>query len=65
MTIGEKLMQYYGYLKEQAGLDGKVELAKETQLPGTKASTAPDSEENIRKFREAVEEITGERPPSF
>ncbi len=63
--MGEKLMQYYSYVEEEEGLSGKIELAKETNLPGTKASTEPDSEENLELFREAIEEITGETPPQL
>lgn len=61
--MGEKLMEMYSFVEEHAGLSGKIELAKETNLPGTKAATAPDSEENLERFREAVAEITGEEPP--
>jgi len=61
--MGEKLMEYYSIVEDEEGLTGKMELAKKTNLPGTKAATAPDSEENIETFREAVEEILNERPP--
>lgn len=61
--MGEKLMEYYEYMNDRDGLMGKMELAKETNLPSTKASTAEDSEENIRLLREAIQEITGELPP--
>jgi hypothetical protein len=63
--MGEKLMEYYSYVEEAEGLSGKIELAKETNLPGTKASTEPDSEENLELFREAIEDITGETPPQL
>jgi hypothetical protein len=63
--MGEKLMEYYSFVEQREGLTGKMELAKKTNLPGTKASTAPDSDENVQRFREAVEEITGEQPPEF
>jgi len=63
--MGEKLMEYYSLVEEEEGLSGKIELAKETNLPGTKASTAPDSRENIQLFRDAVEDILGEKPPEF
>ena len=62
---GDKLMEYYSYMEEQQGLEGKIELAKETNLPETKASTAVDSKENIRMFREAIEEILGKQPPKL
>jgi hypothetical protein len=61
--MGEKLMEYYSLVEEQEGLTGKMELAERTQLPGTKASTAPDSEENIERFREVSADILDEDPP--
>ena len=61
--MGEKLMKYYSLVEEKEGYNGKIELAKKTNLPGTKASTAPDSTENIQMFRDAVEDILGEEPP--
>jgi hypothetical protein len=61
--MGEKLMEYYSLVEEKEGLSGKMNLAKKTNMPGTKASTAPDSEEHIETFRSAVEDILGERPP--
>ena len=61
--MGEKLMEYYSLVEEEEGLSGKMELAKQTNLPGTKASTAPDSQENIQLFEDAVEDILDEEPP--
>jgi hypothetical protein len=61
--MGEKLMEYYTLVEKREGLSGKIALAQETNLPGPKASTAPDSDENVEMFREAVEEILGEEPP--
>jgi len=63
--MGEKLIEYYSLVEEKEGINGKIELAKETNLPGTKASTAPDSEENIELFRDALEDILGEEPPQL
>lgn len=61
--MGEKLMEYYDYIDEEEGLMGKMELAKKTNLPSTKASTAEDSPENVQMLRDAIQEITGEAPP--
>lgn len=61
--MGEKLMEYYTLVEQEEGFSGKIELAKKTNLPGTKASTAPDSQENIQLFRDALEDILGEEPP--
>jgi hypothetical protein len=63
--MGEKLMEFYSVVEEREGLSGKIELAKQTNLPGTKAATAPDSEENVERFREAVTDILGEEPPEL
>jgi hypothetical protein len=63
--MGEKLMEYYSFVEKHEGVSGKIELAKRTNLPGTKASTAPDSDERLREFREAAKDITGEVPPGF
>lgn len=61
--MGEKLMEYYEYIQEEMGYSGKIELAKVTNLPSSKAATKPDSEENIESLREGIEELTGEKPP--
>ncbi len=63
--MGEKLMEFYSVVEEREGLSGKIELAKQTNLPGTKAATAPDSAENVERFREAVTDILGEEPPEL
>lgn len=63
--MGEKLIRYYNYLAEREGLSGKVELAQRTKIPSTRASTVPDSAENVALFREAIADLTGEQPPRF
>jgi len=65
LFIGEKLMEYYSFVEEKEGLSGKIELAKETNMPAPKASTSVDSKENLELFRKAVEKITGEQPPNL
>lgn len=65
LFMGEKLMEYYSYIQEKEGRSGKIELAKATKMPETKASTSTDSKENIEMFRDAIEEIIGERPPQL
>lgn len=65
LFIGEELMKYYSYIGEKKGHSGKVQLAKETKMPETMASTASDRKENIEMFRDAIEEILGEQPPEL
>jgi hypothetical protein len=63
--MAEKLVKYYAYVFEEKGYAGKVELAMLTKLPAVIAATEPDSEENIHKFTEAVEKITGKPAPEY
>ncbi len=63
--MAEKLIKYYNFVAEKKGLQGKIELAKLTLMPGPKAAMEPDSPENISKFRAAVEKVTGEAAPKF
>ncbi|MBU1100805.1 MAG: hypothetical protein KKA84_10415 [Bacteroidetes bacterium] len=60
--MAEKLLQIYKCMAEKSGIQGKMELAKMTKVPSTKASLEPDSAENINMFREAFKKITGEFP---
>jgi hypothetical protein len=63
--MGERLLRYYKYVGDQAGLDGKRRLAFATGLPSIVAGTEPDSPENVEAFKKAVEEITERPPPEF
>jgi hypothetical protein len=63
--MAEKLLLYYKYMKEQAGMQGQIKLAMQTKIPSTLASTAVDSPENINKFIDAVEKLTGKPAPKL
>jgi len=63
--MAEKLIRYYTYVFEEKGYAGKVELAMLTKIPAVIAATEPDSEENIIKFKEAVEQITEKPAPEY
>ncbi len=63
--MAEKLVRIYQAIQEAAGLAGKTKLAMETKVPSTKAALAPDSAENLEKFRAAYAKITGQNPPDF
>lgn len=58
--MGDKLLKYYEFVKEKARLEGAMRLAMKTKIPSTRAQSEPDSPENLRQFREAVKEITGQ-----
>ena len=63
--MAEKLIQYYKYVKDEAGLDGQMKLAITTKIPSTKAALEPDSPDNIAAFKKAIQDITGKPAPSF
>ena len=63
--MADRLMKYYQYVSEQAGLNGKVKLAQMTNIPSSKAAMEPDSHEAIQRFKDAIKEITGKPAPSF
>jgi len=57
--MGQKLKEYYSYVKRKGGLQAQLRLAMLTRIPSTKAETVPDSFENISIFDKAFQEITG------
>lgn len=59
--MGAKLLTYYAFAKEQGGALFQMRLAVATGLPSTRAGDAPDSPENIKKFQDAVFQVTGKR----
>lgn len=63
--MAERMMQYYAYVGKEKGLGAKIELATATKIPSTTAATSPDSPENLKLFREAVEKITGKPAPIY
>ena len=63
--MAELVIQYYKYIRDVAGYEGKVDLATSTKIPSTKAAIEPDSVENIEKFKKAIKKITGEDAPDF
>jgi hypothetical protein len=63
--MATKLMQYYQYISDQAGAMGRTQLAMKTKVPSTKAAMEPDTPEMIKRFKVAVEEITGKGAPSL
>jgi len=57
--MGERLKKAYEVVGKEGGLKAKMRLAVITSVPSSKADTAPDSPENIKKFEDAIKEITG------
>ena len=63
--MAERLLQYYKYIREVAGFEGKIDLATSTKIPSTRAAIEPDSPKNIELFKNAIEKITGKPAPDF
>ncbi len=63
--MAQILLQYYDFVKKEAGFDGQMRLAMRTMIPSSKAGSAPDSPENLAKFRIAIKEVTGKDAPSI
>jgi hypothetical protein len=61
--MGEKLLGYYKYVTEVAGMDGKIKLAQLTKVPSAIAAEQPDSPSNVELFQSAVATITGKPVP--
>jgi hypothetical protein len=58
--MGKQLLEMYEEARKIGGLNVQIRLAVMTMLSNTKASEAPDSEENIEKFRNALDIIKNE-----
>ena len=63
--MADRLMKYYQYVSEQAGLTGKVKLAQMTKIPSTRAALEADTQDVIQKFQNAIKEITGKAAPTY
>lgn len=57
IAMGKQLLQMYEEAKKVGGFGAQVRLAILTKMPSSKSQEAPDSEENIAKFKEAMEII--------
>jgi hypothetical protein len=63
--MGEKLLMYYKYITDTKGIEGRMLLAHMTHIPTPKAAIEADNQENINKFREAVQKITNQEAPLY
>ena len=61
--MGQKLTAVYDAIKAEGGMQLQMRLAMMTGLASAKAAEAPDSPENIEKFKAAFKEITGKDAP--
>jgi hypothetical protein len=63
--MGQKLMKFYDLAKAEGGFPMQMRLAMKTGMASPVAEKAPDSPENIQKFKVAFKEITGKDAPIF
>lgn len=61
--MGQKLAQFYDLIKNEGGALFQMRLAMKTGMPAPAAQKAPDSPENIAKFKASFKEITGKEAP--
>ncbi|MFP3975954.1 MAG: hypothetical protein ACOC6S_03680 [Chloroflexota bacterium] len=55
--MGERLTTYFDKAKEKGGAAAAVKLAMITKMSSQQAKEAEDSDENIKKFEEAIAQI--------
>ena len=63
--MGEKLLQYYKYIQDNAGFSGRVKLAQLTHVPSVQAAVELDTPKIIERFKKAIEKITGKPAPNL
>ncbi len=57
--MGERLVRIYEMVTEQAGLPGRMDLARKTGLTMAQAAEAKDTEELLSKCKAAASDIIG------
>jgi hypothetical protein len=60
--MGQKLVKYYEFTQEKAGIVGRMRLALKVRLSSQKAGEEPDTPELVQQVKTAVKEITGQEP---
>jgi len=60
--MGEKLVEYYEYAGRKGQLLLQIKLAMKTCMALPEATAAPDSEENVARFYDALRELVGDDP---
>jgi len=58
--MGAKLTQYYDEAKKIGGIKAQMRMAVLTKMPSSQAAGEPDSQENIKLFENALNEIKKE-----
>jgi hypothetical protein len=61
--MAAKLVKYYELIQGLGGTKAKMRMAMATGVGSIIAAEAPDSPENLAKFRKAYKDIAGQEPP--
>jgi hypothetical protein len=61
--MGAQLVKLYAFTQQAGGLQAAMRVAMKTGIPSSKAESAPDSPENIAKFKAAIKDATGKDAP--
>lgn len=57
--MGEKLEKIYELITQKAGFEGRMKFSTKTGISKTKASKVKDTDEVVRRFLVAAEEVLG------
>jgi len=58
--MGEKIVKIYELVTDKAGLEARMELAKRSGVPRSKAAQVEDKDELLEKFIRLASEIIGQ-----
>ena len=56
--MGAKLEEFFAEAKARGGLNAQMKLAMLTRMSPSKAKEAPDTEENVKLFEEAIRKLS-------
>jgi hypothetical protein len=62
--MGDKLVKLYDFIKANGGTPERMRIAMITGVTSMSAASAPDSPENIEKFKSAIKEVLGKNAPT-
>ncbi len=63
--LAEKLLEYYKYIQDKEGFFGVIRLAQLTSITSKRAASEVDTPELIKRFKDAIEKITGKPTPNL
>ena len=55
--MGQRLTQYFEFANQKGGMAMQMKLAMKTHMAGPDAEKAPDTPDNIEKFRKVLSDL--------